>query len=335
MSAAYGGQVLLSGTSAELAKGNLPDGVTLRVMGEHRLKGLLNPEHLWQLVAPDLPQDFPALQSLNAVPKNLPIQVTSFIGRERELRELQRLLPATRLLTLTGSGGTSKTRLSPQVAAEVLDAFKDGVWFVELAPLSDPALVPATIASVLGVREERGRPQLATLLEWLRPKELLLILDNCEHLIDACARFADAVLHTSRETRILASSREALGVAGEQTFPVRSLQVPNSQTQMPVAQLTQYESVRLFVERAKLVKVDFELTSANAPAVMQVCARLDGIPLALELAAARVKVMRVEQIAERLDDRFRLLTGGSRTALPRQQTLRALVDWSHSLLIGS
>jgi predicted ATPase/class 3 adenylate cyclase len=360
MSVAYGGQTLVSDATAALLHGQLPEGITLRDIGEHRLKGLLNPEHLWQVIAPDLVQDFPPLQSLNAMPNNLPIQVTSFIGRERELSELQRLLPTTRLLTLTGSGGTGKTRLSLQAGAEfcrdvaVLHLpsvnpntdvavhsgkapergrlYPDGVWFVELAPLSDPALVPATIASVLGVREEQGRPHLVTLLEWLRPKELLLILDNCEHLIDACARFADAVLHTSRGTRILASSREALGVAGEQTFPVPSLQVPSPQTQMSVAQLTEYESIRLFVERAKLVKVDFELTSANAAAVMQVCARLDGIPLALELAAARVKVMRVEQIAERLDDRFRLLTGGSRTALPRQQTLRGAIDWSHSLL---
>ena len=195
-------------------------------MGEHRLKGLLNAEHLWQVVAPDLPSDFPPLQSLNAIPNNLPIQVTSFVGRERELSELKRLLPTTRLLTLTGSGGTGKTRLSLQVAAEVLDAFKDGVWFIELAPLSDPALVPLTIASVLGVREEPGRPLLATLLEWLRPKQLLLILDNCEHLIDACAKFADAVMHASRETRILASSREALGIAGELAWRVPRFRIP-------------------------------------------------------------------------------------------------------------
>jgi predicted ATPase/class 3 adenylate cyclase len=332
MSVAYGGQTLVSDATAALLRGQLPEGITLRNIGEHRLKGLLNPEHLWQVVAPDLVQDFPALQSFAAMPNNLPIQVTSFIGRERELAELQHLLPTTHLLTLTGSGGTGKTRLSLQVAAEVLDAFKDGVWFIELAPLSDPALLPLTIASVLGVREDPGRPLLATLLEWLRPKELLLILDNCEHLIEACAKFADAAIHASRETRILASSREALGIAGELAWRVPSLPTPDPSEAVNIAHLEQYAAVRLFIERALYALPTFAVTVANAHAVAQICYRLDGIPLAIELAAARVKAMRVEQIAERLDDRFRLLTGGSRTALPRQQTLRALVDWSHSLL---
>ena len=285
------------------------------------------------------------MQSLAAIPNNLPIQVTSFIGRERELSELQSLLPTTRLLTLTGSGGTGKTRLSLQVAAEVLDGFPDDVWFIELAPLSDPALLPLTIASVLGVREEPGRPLLATLLEWLRPKQLLLILDNCEHLIDACAKFADAAIHASRETRILASSREALGIAGELAYHVPSLPTPNPKEasvvfipctrqhrQSAVRPLFEYAAIRLFVERASSAQAAFRMTEVNAPAVAQICYRLDGIPLAIELAAARVKALSAEQIAARLDDRFRLLTGGSRTALPRQQTLRGAIDWSHSLL---
>jgi predicted ATPase/class 3 adenylate cyclase len=348
MAAAHGGQILLSGASAELLRTDLSEGMTLREMGEHRLKGLLNPEHLWQVVAPDLPQDFPPLQSLNAIPNNLPIQVTSFVGREKEIAEVKQLLTTTRLLTLTGSGGTGKTRLSLQVAAEVFDspaassgqapsagsgrAFKDGVWFVELAPLSDPSLVPIIIASVLGVREEQGRPLMATLLEWLRPKELLLILDNCEHLIDACARFADAAIHASRGTRILASSREALGIAGELAYHVPSLPTPNPSEAVNIAQFEQYAAVRLFIERAAFALPTFAVTNANAPAVAQICYRLDGIPLAIELAAARVKALSAEQIAARLDDRFRLLTGGSRTALPRQQTLRGAIDWSHSLL---
>ena len=334
MSTAYGGQTLVSNATASLLSGQLPDGAALRDMGEHRLKGLLNPEHLWQWSPPDLPQDFPPLQSLNAIPNNLPIQVTSFVGRERELAELQRLLTTTRLLTLTGSGGTGKTRLSLQVAAEVLDNFKDGVWFVELAPLADPALVPQTVATVLGVREEPGRPLLATLIDWLRPKQLLLILDNCEHLIDACARLADAVLHAGRETQILASSREALGIAGETAYRVPSLECPNAAqaSQETVEQLTQYAAVQLFIERATQSLTTFTVTNANAPAVAQICYRLDGIPLAIELAAARVRGLSVEQIAARLDDSFQLLTGGSRTALPRQQTLRALIDWSYNLL---
>jgi predicted ATPase/class 3 adenylate cyclase len=334
MSTAHGGQVLLSSASAELVRGQLPDRVGLRDMGEHHLKGIVNPEHLWQVVAPDLPQDFPPLQSLNTIPNNLPIQVTSFVGREREVTEGKRLLATTRLLTLTGSGGMGKTRLSLQVATDLLDTFKDGAWFIELAPLTDPALVPITVASVLGVREEQDRPLMATLMDWLRNKQLLFILDNCEHLIEACAKFAHAVLHVSRETRILASSREALGITGESTYRIPSLETPNPEQvdQIPVEALTQYAAVRLFVERATQALATFSLTPANASAVVQICSRLDGIPLAIELAAARVRSLRVEQIAARLDDRFRLLTSGDRTAEPRQQTLRSLIDWSYSLL---
>ncbi len=340
MSVAHGGQVLLSDASAALLRGQLADDLKLREMGEHRLRDIITPERLWQIVAPDLLQDFPPLSSLNIIPNNLPIQVTSFIGREREIAEVKRLLGTTRLLTLTGSGGTGKTRLSLQVAADIVGTFKDGVWFIELAPLTDPALVPITVASVLGVREEQGRPLMATLLDWLRPKHLLFIVDNCEHLIEACAQFADAVLRASRETHILASSREALGIAGELAYRVPSLEIPNwhpepaegPQIQISIEQLTQYAAVQLFIARAVFAQPSFSVTDANAPAVAQICYRLDGIPLAIELAAARVKALRVEQIAARLDDRFRLLTGGSRTALPRQQTLRSLIDWSHSLL---
>ena len=332
MPTAHGGQMLVSSATAGLLAGQLPSGTTLRDMGEHRLKGLLNPEHLWQVIAPDLPHDFPPLQTLNAIPNNLPLQPTSFVGREREIAEVKQLLSTTNLLTLTGSGGTGKTRLSLQIAAEVLDQFKDGAWFVELAALSDPALVPLTIAYVLGVREEPVRPLMATLLEWLRPKQLLLILDNCEHLVEACALFADAVLHGSRQTRILASSREALGIAGELGWHVPSLATPGPNQTVTAVQLGQYAAVRLFLDRARFALPAFSVTNANAPAVAQICYRLDGIPLAIELAAARIRVFSAEQIAARLDDRFRLLTGGSRTALPRQQTLRSAIDWSFSLL---
>lgn len=332
MSLAHGGQVLLSNASAELVRGKLPEGVSLRDMGEHRLKGIITPERLWQVVAPDLPQDFPSLPSLTTVPNNLPIQVTSFVGREKEIDEVKRLLTTTRLLTLTGIGGMGKTRLSLQVATHVLDTFKDGVWFIELAPLTDPALVPIAVAAALGVRGESDRPLIATLMDWLRDKQLLLILDNCEHLIAACAAFADAVLHASRETRILASSREAFGIAGESAYRIPSLETPNPNEQIPFETLTQYAAVRLFVERATQALATFRLMPANAQIVAEICFRLDGIPLAIELAAARVKALRVEQIAARLDDRFRLLTSGSRTALPRQQTLRSAIDWSHNLL---
>jgi predicted ATPase/class 3 adenylate cyclase len=331
-SVAYGGQVLLSNASAELLHGELPKGITLRDMKEHQLKGLPGPERLWQMLAPDLQHDFPPLQSLKDIPNNLPVQLTSFIGRENEIMEIKQAIHEHRLVTLTGSGGTGKTRLSLQVADKVLKQFPDGVWFVELAPLSDPALVPNTIASVLGVREEQGRPLMATLLDWLSNKEILFVLDNCEHLVKACAEFAAAGLQTSRGTRILASSRETLGITGETAFRVPSLEVPNPKDPISMDAITQYAAVRLFIERAMQALGTFRLTNANAPVVAQICYRLDGIPLAIELAAVRVRVMRVEQIAERLDNRFRLLTGGSRAALPRQQTLRALIDWSYGLL---
>ena len=361
MSVAHGGQTLISNSTAALLSGQLPSGVTPRDLGEHRLKGLTNPERLWQVVAPDLPADFPPLASLNSISNNLPLQLTSFVGRTSELARIRQLLVASedaslsnpglsRLVTLVGPGGTGKTRLSLQVAANLLDpsagsgqAFKDGIWFVELAPLADPALVPATIAAVLDVRLEANRPALAGLADALRFKQLLLIFDNCEHLLDAVAKAADALLHACPRLQLLASSREALGIAGETAFRVPSLACPDPHAEAAtatepgaaanqLASLLQYDAVRLFIDRATAARADFQVTNANAPAVAQICFRLDGIPLAIELAAARIKALRVEQISARLDDRFRLLTGGSRTALPRQQTLRALIDWSYDLL---
>jgi predicted ATPase/transcriptional regulator with XRE-family HTH domain len=265
---------------------------------------------------------------------NIPVPLTRLIGRERELRDVTRLLAGARLLTLTGSGGVGKTRLALQVAAEVLAAFKDGVWLVELAPLSDEALVPITLANILGVREEPTRPLMATLLDSLRNKEVLLILDNCEHLLEVCARLAEAVLHASRASRVLATSREALGITGESSYRVPSLECPSlaRANQLTSEQLERFPAVQLFTERATQAVSTFTMTNANAAVIGQVCDRLDGIPLALELAAACVRYLSVEEIAARLDDRLSLLTGGSRTALPRQQTLRATLDWSHALL---
>ncbi len=265
---------------------------------------------------------------------NLPVPPTRFIGRESEMAEVKRLISNTRLLTLTGAGGTGKTRLSLEVAADLLDSFADGVWLVELAPLSDPALIPQSVATTLGVREAPGRPLMVALTDYLRAKHLLLILDNCEHLIDACAQLADHLLRACSHLKILASSREALAIAGEFAFRVPSLAVPPDvrSAARDLEGLTRCESAQLFIERAVAVQPHFAVTQQNAPAIAQICRRLDGIPLALELAAARVKVLSVEQIAARLNDRFRLLTGGSRAALPRQQTLRASIDWSYSLL---
>jgi predicted ATPase/class 3 adenylate cyclase len=335
LAAAHGGQILLSAATEELVRDALPPGVSLHSLGQHRLKDLQRPEHIFQVVHPDLPREFSSLRTLNAVPNNLPIQLTSFIGREREMREVKALLTQTRLLTLTGSGGCGKTRLALQVAADLLEDYPDGVWFIDLSVLTDPALVPGTVVATLGIHEEPGRPALTTLAEALKPRTLLLILDNCEHLVGACAQLAETLLQTCPNLRIVATSREALGIAGEVAWRVPSLSLPQPHELAhpdSLARITQYEAIRLFIERAEAASSDFRVTPHNLRAIVQICQRLDGIPLAIELAAARVKALSVEQIASRLDDRFRLLTGGSRTALPRQQTLRAMMDWSYELL---
>jgi predicted ATPase/class 3 adenylate cyclase/Tfp pilus assembly protein PilF len=328
----HGGQTLLSLATCELVCDDLPQGVSLQDLGTHRLKDLQRPEQVFQLLHPDLPAHFPPLKSLDVLPNNLPVQLTSFIGREREMADVKRSLATTRLLTLTGPGGTGKTRLALQVAADLLGEYPDGVWLVELAALVEPALVPQAVASALGVREEPGRTLTETLADSLRPKQLLLVLDNCEHLVAASATLAHALLRACPQLQFLTTSREALGITGETVFRVPSLSLPDPQRLSPVEDLSQYEAVRLFIDRSLMSQPRFAVTNENAPAVAQVCYRLDGIPLAIELAAARVKVLSVEQIAARLDDRFRLLTGGSRTALPRQQTLRASIDWSYDLL---
>ncbi|HEY5984701.1 MAG TPA: tetratricopeptide repeat protein [Anaerolineales bacterium] len=271
---------------------------------------------------------------LRAPRHNLPLQITSFIGRENEVDQVRSLIRKSRLVTLTGSGGTGKTRLALQAVGALLNDFPDGIWLIELAPLSDPTLVPGTIASALGVRDEQGRSLMATMADWLRNRTLLLILDNCEHLLNACAAFADAALHTAPDMRILATSREALRISGETAFRVPSLTCPEpSQARhLTVEALREYPAVHLFIERAAQALPTFGITLANAPAIAEICYRLDGIPLAIELAAARVRSQPVGQIAERLDDRFRLLGDASRTALPRHQTLVSLIDWSHNLL---
>ena len=337
LTAGHGGQTLLSLTAQELTRDTLPIGATLMDLGAHRLKDLARSETVFQLQHPALPADFPPLRSLDnpALPNNLPQQPTSFIGRETQVAEVKVLLGKTRLLTLTGAGGSGKTRLSLQVAADLLDGKGDGVWLVELAALADPALVPQAVANVLGVKEQAGKTMGQSLVEWLKPKRLLLVLDNCEHLVVACASLAADLLRSCPNVHILASSREPLNVAGEQTYRVPTLTLPNPKQAQTVESLSQFEAVRLFIDRAQAVQSSFSVTDTNAPAVAQVCFHLDGIPLAIELAAARVRSLSVEEINRRLDQRFRLLTGGSRDTLPRQQTLRALVDWSYDLLTKS
>jgi predicted ATPase/class 3 adenylate cyclase len=332
MSAAHGGQVLISFATQELVHDELPEGVTLRDMGTRRLKDVLRPEHIYQLVIADLPRDFPPIKTLDLFLHNLPAQMTSFIGREQERAEIKQILSTHRLVTLTGSGGAGKSRLSLQVGMESLPQFPDGVWLVELAPVTDPALVPQTLLTTFNLREDRHRSVLDVLIDYLRVKTLLLVLDNCEHLIEACAQTSDALLQACPKLRVLASSREALGISGEVAYRVPSLNTPNPEQLPALDQLEKADSIRLFIERAATAKPGFMLTNVNAFSLAQICFRLDGIPLAIELAASRIKVLSPEQIAARLDDRFRLLTGGSRTALPRQQTLRAMIDWSYSLL---
>ncbi|MCW3099654.1 MAG: adenylate/guanylate cyclase protein, partial [Chthonomonadaceae bacterium] len=333
----HGQQTLLSQATYQLVSSSLLPDVTLRDMGQQRLKDLLAPEHVWQLCHPALPSEFPPLKSLDYLPTNLPRQMTSFIGREREMAEVKRLLAATPLLTLVGSGGCGKTRLAVQVGADVLDNYKDGVWLVELAALSDASLVPQAVANVLGLREEPGRSLMQTVQDHLRDRQLLLLLDNCEHLVGACALLTDTLLKACPQLTIMATSREPLGIAGEHLWRVPSLLTPEPD-ELPgeekdvVAVLMEYDACRLFVERAVAQRQDFVLTRRKVPVVAHLCRQLDGIPLAIELAAARVRSLTVEQIDGKLDNRFRLLTGGSRTALPRHQTLAAAIGWSYDLL---
>ena len=290
------------------------------------------PQYPWRLRAVEPAEAEPAPRSPERPPHNLPSELSSFVGREEELTEVKRLLENNRLLTLTGSGGCGKTRLALAAARRAVERFEDGVWMVELASLAEPSLVPQAVAFTLGVRERPGSSLTEALSDYLRTRKLLLLLDNCEHLVDACAELAGALLHSCPGLRVLATSREALGITGEIAWPVPSLSLPDLRRLPDIESLPRYESARLFVERATTVNPNFKLTEQNAPAAAQVCYRLDGIPLAIELAAARAKVLSVEEISARLGDSFRLLAAGSRTAMPRQRTLHATMDWSHELL---
>ena len=332
MNAAHGGQILLSKVVVDWVTDRLPLDASVRDLGFVRLRDLAGAEHLYQLVHPGLRQDFPALRSLETTPNNLPQQVTSFVGREEDIAKVRQLLLTARLLTLLGQGGIGKTRLALQSAADILDAFRDGAWLVELASLTDPGLVPQLVAQVLGVREATGVPLIATLAAHLKSRQLLLILDNCEHLVTECAELAAKLLGAAPDLRIVATSREPLRITGEHIYSLLPLALPDSTMRLNAGLATTSPAVELFVDRARQQQPGFELNERNVAAVVEICRRLDGIPLALELAAARVRALTVEAIAKRLDDRFRLLTGGARTALQRQQTLRATIDWSFELL---
>ena len=332
--AGHGGQVLVSEAARALIGSALPDGVSFRDLGEHRLKDLAAPVRLYQVLAPGLATEFPSLRSLDTLPNNLPHQLSSFVGRLQEIDDAEARLGTTSMLTLTGPGGVGKTRLALEVGAHMVDAFPDGVWFVELGTLDEGSLIGDTIASALRLKQANPGA-IHTLVAALAERHMLLILDNCEHLLDPVVEVADALLRRCPDLRIIATSREALGMAGESLMPVPSMSLPEPGgpgSSEAFERLAACDAVGLFLDRGRSVMPGFALTEENADAIAQICLRLDGIPLAIELAAARVRSLPPHQIATRLDHRFRLLTGGSRTALPRHRTLRAAMDWSFDML---
>lgn len=332
MAAGHGGQVLVSAMVVEAIGSGMVPGIAFRDLGRVRLRDLARGEQLYQVIHPGLRTEFPVLRSLEKTPNNLPNTVSSFVGRELEMAEVRALLAQTRMLTLTGMGGLGKTRLSLQAAAESMDSYPDGVWLVELAPLTDPRRVSQAAAAAMGVHEEPGSTVAQSLARHVRDRELLVILDNCEHLLEPTAALARALLEAGAGVRIFATSREPLRVAGEVTYPIEGLAVPNADTALDLEAATAYDAVRLFIDRARASLPSFTLGDRTLPAVAEICARLDGVPLAIELAAARVRSLPVDEIAGRMEDRFRLVTTTNSTVPERQRTLRALIDWSHDLL---
>jgi predicted ATPase/class 3 adenylate cyclase len=339
---ASGSQILLSETTAALVRDSLPAGADLRDLGLHRLKDLGRPEQIFQLDAAGLPAEFPPLRSLDnpALPNNLPVQLTTFIGREREMAEVRALVGSSRLVTLTGAGGSGKTRLSLQVAAELLDGTGDGVWLVELAAVTTEDAVPQAICAAVGIAWRPERPVLETMVDALAHQHVLIVLDNCEHLIGGCAKTADAILRRCPRVHLVATSREPLGIGGETIYRVPSLSLPDTgDSSGPgapgVMPPESSDAVALLLDRAKEQGVEVPVDQQTGPLIALICRQLDGMPLAIELAAARLRSLSLSDLRDRLDQRFQLLTGGSRTALPRQQTLQATVDWSYSLLTAA
>ncbi len=335
LSIAHGGQIILSSSAAALIKSAPSARVQLRDLGPHRLRDLANPEQVFQVLADDLRDQFPALRSVDSLPNNLPLQLSSFVSRDAEIAEIKKLVETTRIATVVGTGGIGKTRTTLEVAADILDGMPDGAWFADLAPINDSTLVASVLASALGVRESESRSTLDEVIDHLRQRKMLLVLDNCEHVVAEAARVADAILRQCPNVKILATSREALGIGGEHVYRMPALSVPRSDEKLSLESALTYGAIALFAERARASDPRFHLDGENAPIVAEICRSLDGIALAIELAAPRVKIFSPRQLADRLDERFRLLTGGSRAALPRQQTMRALIDWSYDLLADS
>jgi predicted ATPase/class 3 adenylate cyclase len=333
LSTAHGGQVLLSLPTQELVRDQLPAGTTLRDLGEYRLKDLFRPERVFQLSAPELPSEFPPLRTLDTYRNNLPLQPTPLIGREKEVAEVCERLsrPEVRLLTLTGAGGTGKTRLGFQAAAELTEKVEDGVFFVPLAAIRDPQLVVPAVAGTLGVKEAGGQPLLESLEGYLGEKRMLLLVDNFEQVLEG-APVVTELLSVAPNLKVLATSRIPLGLYGEHEYSVPPLGLPDPEQPPSVERLTHYEAVRLFVERAQAARADFSVTNDNAPAVAEICVRLDGLPLAIELAAARVRLLPPKVLLARLSNRLKLLTGGAKDLPARQRTLRGAIEWSHDLL---
>ena len=332
----YGGQVLVSESAAVLVRDWLPEGAVLTDLGVHRLKDLGRPERPFQLTAAGLEAEFPPLRSLGnrALLNNLPAQLSAFIGREREVSEVRALVESSRLVTLTGAGGCGKTRLGLQVAAELANGSGDGVWLAELAAVTDEDAIAPAIAGALRIPAQPGRPVLETLLDALAPQDVLIVLDNCEHLIGGCAKTAELILRRCPRVHLLATSREPLGIGGETIYWVPSLSLPGP-GDCGSSPAESSDAIALLVERARAQGIDLSVDEETGPLVVSICRRLDGLPLAIELAAARLRSMSLASLHDRLDQRFRLLTGGSRTALERQQTLQATVGWSYSLLNGA
>jgi predicted ATPase/class 3 adenylate cyclase/DNA-binding CsgD family transcriptional regulator len=329
---AHGGQVVLSSVTHDLAIDQLGNTIELVALGTHRLKDLARPEDVWQIADPELPSEFPPLLSLDAVPNNLPVQLSSFVGRLDEIATLAALVRGNRLVTIMGTGGAGKTRLSQQVAAEVSDLFSDGTWWVELVAASDGESVPVAVAVAISARLASGTPPVDALVANIGNRRMLVVLDNCEHVIGDAARLVDSLLRGCPNLTVLTTSRTALEVPGELTWRVPALSLPPVCTRVSIDALGQFDAVRLFIDRAKRVRPNFVLSNENGADVAEICHQLDGIPLALELAAARCRSMNPAQIKEGLTDSLRILTGGARTVLPRQQTLEASIEWSYSLL---